>query len=158
MASGTTLAFGADGSAVIINGNTQTVAIVTPPAPEEVIIASQTLRPGGFAITVSGTVISLPPGASNILIGTKTEDLGAFITATVTASVANIGGIVMTLGGYVIHTNTPVLQPNPQGTGSGNYSNGTVPFLGGARRTIGERNIWASSLTLGVGILGVWLL
>lgn len=157
IASGTTFALGADGSAVVINGNPQTVAIVTSPASEEVIIASQTLRPGGAAITVSGTVISLPPGASNILIGTKTEDLGAFITATVTASVANIGGIVMTLGGYIIQTNTPILQPDPQGTGTGNYSNGTLTFLGGATRTIRERNIWASALTLGVGMLGIFL-
>jgi hypothetical protein len=156
--SGTTVALATDGSALVVNGITETIAIETPPAIEELIISSQTLRPGSDAITVSGTVISLPPGASNILIGTKTDDLGAFISQTVTASVANIGGIVMTLGGYVVHTSIPVLQPYPQGTGSDNHSNGTVPFLGRARRTIGERIIWTSALTPVVGLLGLYWL
>lgn len=43
-------------------------------------IDGQTLTPGG-AITVSGTTISLAPDGSDVVVGTKTEGLGPYITA-----------------------------------------------------------------------------
>lgn len=43
-------------------------------------IDGQTLTPGG-AITVSGTMLSLAPNGSDVVVGTKTEALGPYITA-----------------------------------------------------------------------------
>ena len=43
-------------------------------------IDGETLTPGG-AITVSGIKISLAPGGSDVVVGTKTEALGPYITA-----------------------------------------------------------------------------
>ena len=43
-------------------------------------IDGQTLTPGN-AITISGTSISLAPDGSDVVVGTKTEALGAYITA-----------------------------------------------------------------------------
>lgn len=47
------------------------------------IIGSQTLAPGGAAITVSGTVLSLPTdaGASSIVVDGSTQPVGAFFSS-----------------------------------------------------------------------------
>lgn len=45
----------------------------------ELAIGSQTLIPGHSAITVSGTPVSLAPGASDVVVGTSTEPLASFI-------------------------------------------------------------------------------
>ena len=40
------------------------------------MVGGQTLVPGGAAITVSGTPISLAPGATRVVIGTSTVPIG----------------------------------------------------------------------------------
>ena len=55
----------------------------TPDSSSVYIIADQTLRPGGPAITVSGTLISLAPQASALVVGTssvqRTVGLGGYV-------------------------------------------------------------------------------
>jgi hypothetical protein len=50
-------------------------AIFTPNSNTEYIVFSQTLRPGGPLITVSGTRLSLAPGATLLVEGSTTEVL-----------------------------------------------------------------------------------
>ena len=57
----------------------------------EFIIAGQTLTPEG-AITVSGTPIRIPSGASVVIVGSSTQLL-ATIIATSSANVATVGEI-----------------------------------------------------------------
>ena len=52
---------------------------LTPNSASEYLIASQTLVPGGPAITVSGTPVSLAPGATAVVVGTRTSGLGNYI-------------------------------------------------------------------------------
>ena len=102
--SGTTISLASDGSDVVIGTKTETLGaysngglrlgptIATRPdlilsAPTltsnslaEYNIDGQTLTPGD-AITVSGTTISLASDGSDVVVGTKTEAPGAYITA-----------------------------------------------------------------------------
>jgi hypothetical protein len=79
--------------------------------------------------------------------------LGDLIGAT-TSSVATIGGIIISVGGFATNTNTSTTSVTA--TGNGNY-NGTS-YLGGAARKIGEKSTWGLGMLLGVGVLGVcWL-
>ena len=132
-----------------ISGSDSADAIATV----EYIISSQTLRANGPAITVAGTVISLLPGATSVLVGTHTVALSGLIGAT-TNTVASIGGIIISVGGFA--TNAYTSTASVTATGNGNY-NGTL-HLGGAARTAGEKSTWSLGLLLGVGVLGVcWL-
>ncbi|MCJ1270405.1 hypothetical protein MMC22_010302 [Lobaria immixta] len=68
-------------------------SIFTPNAASQYIIADQTLVPGGPAITVSGTRISLAPQATDVVVGTSTEGLGRLILAGVGATIpASLNG------------------------------------------------------------------
>lgn len=64
-------------AAVITAGS----ALYTADAKSEFIIGTQTLSPGGHAITVSGTRISLGALGTNVVVGTSTEaiNLASFI-------------------------------------------------------------------------------
>ena len=53
--------------------------LVTANSASGYTVGSQTLVPGGPAITFSGTRISLAPSASDIIIGSSTEALGSII-------------------------------------------------------------------------------
>jgi hypothetical protein len=119
--SGTTISLAFGGSSVIVNGVTSVVANPPAmPAPTIVIgngvftpvsgsgstfvIADQTLIPGGQAITVSGTVISLAPSASFVVVN-------GVMSTFVTAAAAQITTApVLTIGNNII-------QPLP-GTGT----------------------------------------
>ena len=102
--SGTTISLASDGSDVVVGTETEALgaystgglrlgsAIATRPdlilstptltsnSLAQYNIDGQTLRPGN-AITISGTMISLASDGSDVVIGTKTEALGAYITA-----------------------------------------------------------------------------
>ncbi|MCJ1422413.1 hypothetical protein MMC29_000293 [Sticta canariensis] len=71
-------------------------SVITPNTASQYVIAGQTLVPGGTAITVSGTRISLAPRATNIVIGTSTEGLSRLILtaygSTATPNVTVNGG------------------------------------------------------------------
>lgn len=74
-------------------------SMITPNAASQYVIAGQTLVPGGPAIIVSGTRISLSPQATDVVLGTSTEglrrlildDIGATVPASVNKSVSTTG-------------------------------------------------------------------
>jgi hypothetical protein len=66
-------------SALTINGQT-----IAPNSQGDFVIGTQTLTPGGPAITVSGTPISLAPSATAIVVGGSTTALGSVIIPTFT--------------------------------------------------------------------------
>ena len=102
--SGTTISLAPDGSDVVIGTKTEALGaystgglrlgpaiatrsdliLNTPTLTSNSLgqynIDGQTLTPGD-AITISGTTISLAPDGSDVVVGTKTEALGAYITA-----------------------------------------------------------------------------
>jgi hypothetical protein len=95
---GTTLSLATGGTALVVGSSTvplgalATVPVITvagqtltADAQSAFELGSQTLVPGGPAVTVSGTAISLAPGATQIVIGGLTEHIGA--SATVAAGV-----------------------------------------------------------------------
>ncbi|KAF1848876.1 uncharacterized protein K460DRAFT_375646 [Cucurbitaria berberidis CBS 394.84] len=108
--SGTTLSLAPSGSFIVVNGITSTVA--TPNAPANTfpsltvgnevfsplpgfgttfIISDQTLAPGGPAIIVSGTTISLAPSATFVVINGVTSTIARPATTHITAPPLTIG-------------------------------------------------------------------
>jgi hypothetical protein len=154
--SGTVLSLQAGGSSIVIGGTTtKAIASYLATSTPEYIIGTQTLKAGGPAITVSGTVMSLLPGASSVLVGTSTVAVGD-LTGAMTTEVPGIGGIIMTIGGYGYATDT---KSSATASGSGNYSNynGTM-FYGGAGKMESSKSTWVLGLSLGLGVLGAcWL-
>ena len=88
--SGTIISVASNGASIVIGGSTIPLAPTATPLPSiifggstitansktQLVIAGQTLAPGS-AITVSGTVISLALGASDVVIGGSTAFLAA---------------------------------------------------------------------------------
>lgn len=131
--SGTTLSLAPSGSFIVVNGVTSTVATpaapgVTPPtltigndvfsplpgSGNTFVIADQTLAPGGSAITVSGTTISLAPSASFVVINGVTSTIPNPAAAQITPPPLTIGnGVFRPLPGtgtsYLI--GTQILTP-----------------------------------------------
>ena len=66
----------------MIDGVTQPVSALLP--TPEYVVASQTLIPGGSAITVSRTRVSLESGGSSVVIGGKTEALSILLGPSTT--------------------------------------------------------------------------
>jgi hypothetical protein len=108
--SGTTLSLATPGSAIVVNGVTSTLAApaqpaVTPPtltfgnqvfspipnSGSPIIIDRQTLNPGGLAITVSGTTLSLAPSASFVVLNGLISSIANPATPSIT-----VGGGVFT--------------------------------------------------------------
>jgi hypothetical protein len=146
--SGTTLSLVSGGSSIVVNGVTSVVADLPVQGPQPTIvlgnsiftpisgqgstfvIADQTLAPGGQAITVSGTVISLAPSASFVVVNGVTSTLAnpaaARITGAPVLTIGNgifkplpgtgtsylIGSSTLTPGGVVTVAGT--LTPSPQ--------------------------------------------
>lgn len=67
-----TASAGKDAPTITFNGFT-----ATPDSSSEYLLDEQTLKPGGPAITISGTQVSLAPGASAIIVGSSTSVLVA---------------------------------------------------------------------------------
>lgn len=101
------------------------------------IVDSQTLVPGGPAITVNGTPISVPATPSAVVVGTSTEILA-------TSAGAGIGAAILSgLGGIGRAESTAAT------TGAnGSY---TGPMVGASAACAGYR--WAWELQLGVGVV-----
>ncbi|MCJ1252994.1 hypothetical protein MMC24_000801 [Lignoscripta atroalba] len=71
---------------ITIGGST-----ITANAQSDFVIGTQTLKPGGPAITISGTPVSLAPSASALVIGTSTITLGSIPSpAVITIGVSTI--------------------------------------------------------------------
>ena len=139
--SGTPISLHSDGSVAVIGSSTQNLRyVMTTPAPLEqdhvisfggsiitaesssaFVIAGETLTPGG-EITVSGTPISLAPGANIAVIGSSTQQLGTstptdqerlltFGGSTFTAgrsSYFTIAGQTLSPGGVITVSGTPI--------------------------------------------------
>ncbi|KAG6999235.1 hypothetical protein G7Y79_00036g071910 [Physcia stellaris] len=106
--SGTLISLAPSASAVVIGDSTEILSSpsvtaapvltinnqpVTANSASEYIIQGQTLIPGGPAITVSGTPISLAPSASDVVVGSSTEALGSIIMGGFGPSDATAGSI-----------------------------------------------------------------
>lgn len=125
--SGTTISLQSGGSSIVVNGATS--AVINPagaPQPSirvgdsvfvaqpgnAFVIEDQTLSPGGQAITVSGTTLSLGPSASFVVVNGQTSQLPGPAAAQITAApVLTIGnGIFRPLPGtgtsYLIGSST----------------------------------------------------
>jgi hypothetical protein len=114
---GNLISLATDGKYVVLDGtSTQVLATATPMPTQnlaitgsestgashavvEYVVSSQTLRPYGPAITVDGTVLSLLPGASSVLVGSSTTAVSDLLPASTTSS-ANLGGIIAKIGGF----------------------------------------------------------
>jgi hypothetical protein len=104
--SGTVYSLPSSGNSVVVDGKTTTIQAITTDdavitlgsqsytavaaSTIPLVIASQTLVPGGNAITVSGAVFSLPPGATDsIIINGQTTALATAFSGVVGLSVGS---------------------------------------------------------------------
>jgi hypothetical protein len=158
--SGTVLSLLPGGSSVVINGNTQAASILlSASSVPEYLVGTQTLKAGGPAITVSGTVISLESGGSSVVVGEKTEALTVLLGAPTPTGNSNaietpgqgLGAIIASLGGFT----TPV-STSSSTTGYPGF-NGTV-FTGGSYPMDGEWSSWITGSMFGLVLVGVWML
>ncbi|KAF2190648.1 hypothetical protein K469DRAFT_733339 [Zopfia rhizophila CBS 207.26] len=115
---------------------------ITANAASQFIIGSQTLQPGGPAITVDGTTISLLPSATAVVINGVTSTLaqayGAVLTTT-TAPLLTVGGRVYTAnraGYYILGPGTTLVPGGAPVTISGTVislgSEGTMAVIQGS--------------------------
>ena len=136
--SGTPISIGSSSGFAVIGSNTQAIAgAPAPTAPPAVltfngqsvtansnsqfVVGAQTLTPGGPAIIVSGTRLSVGPSGSVAVVGFSTQTLitpspgvipfaGASITEN-SASQFIIGGQTLTPGGVITVSGTPISLP-----------------------------------------------
>ena len=147
-AEGTTYSLAASGSAIVINGLTsalassQVLATIAPPfitlgpsssiltanSQSNYIIGSETLSPGGPAITISGTRYSLASDASDFVIGSSTEHLQPqYLAMSTVAPILTVGSerVSPISGSDYVFGGTQILTPGGKVTVSG----GTVLSL-----------------------------
>ena len=138
-AEGSTYSLAPSASAIIINGHTsdltasRVLATVAPPlvtvgpsmfsanSKSQYIVGSQTLSPGGPAVTISGTRYSLGLGATDLVVGSSTEALKPqYLALSREAPILTIGSSHISAdsrGDYIIGTQT--LEPGEKITVSG---------------------------------------
>jgi hypothetical protein len=141
-----TAAAGKDAPTITFNGFT-----ATPDYSSEYVLDEQTLKPGGPAITISGTQVSLAPGASAIVVGSSTSVLVAsgspgdkaqddspapVLTLTANSNSASeyiVGDQMLKQGGAITISGTPI-SLDPQVTalvvGSSTMPIVVVPYGG----------------------------
>ena len=78
----------------LINGVTQPVSVSL--VTQAYLIASQTLIPGGAAITISVTIVNLQTRGSSVVIGRKTEALSVLFGLSTTN--VSLEGIIAMIG------------------------------------------------------------
>ncbi|KAK8190346.1 uncharacterized protein BKA78DRAFT_153368 [Phyllosticta capitalensis] len=147
---GTTVSLAPSATAVVVNGATTPLSDVQQAAPNPPVITigssaytanaatqyylgpGQTLKPGGAA-SVDGTVVSLGPSASYVVVGGSTQ---AFPAAMITAAPANpgvgpfvVGGQTLAPGGKVVLGGTTISLDS---MGSNLVINGYSKAVGGA--------------------------
>jgi uncharacterized protein YodC (DUF2158 family) len=158
--SGTVLSLLPGASSVAINGNTQAASVIlSASSVPEYLVGTQTLKAGGPAITVSGTVISLANGGSSVLVDGKTEALTALLgAATPTGNPSAIetpgqglGAIIASLGGFATPASTSSTTIGYIGF------NGTV-FTGGSYSMKRVRGSWIMGSAFGLVLVGVLIL
>jgi hypothetical protein len=158
--SGTVLSLLPGASSVAIDGNTQAASVLlSASSVPEYLVGTQTLKAGGPAITVSGTVISLASGGSSVLVDGKTEALTALLGAATPTGNPNaietpgqgLGAIIASLGGFATPVSTSSTTIGYTGF------NGTV-FTGGSYSMKRVRGSWILGSAFGLVLVGVWML
>ena len=156
--SGTTLSLQAFGSGVVIDGATMalgTASKVVTVGPDtmsangagDLILAGETLVPGGTAITESGQTLSLEASATALIIASG----GSTTTQGLASLIASGLGIFPTSTGSGSPSSTDII------TASGVYPSATVIFTGGGQSQTAI-SVYGLGLTLGVGLVGFVLL
>ncbi|KAK8210944.1 hypothetical protein IWZ01DRAFT_453128 [Phyllosticta capitalensis] len=176
---GTTVSLAPSATAVVVNGATTPLSDVQQAAPNPPVITigssaytanaatqyylgpGQTLKPGGAA-SVDGTVVSLGPSASYVVVGGSTQ---AFPAAMITAAPANpgvgsfvVGGQTLAPGGKVVLGGTTIsLDSMGSNLVINGYSKAPAYVIGGATLTPGGR-IVVSGTTLSLAPFATALL
>jgi hypothetical protein len=141
---GTTLSLPATGGAVVINGVLTTPATAPTPAAiiplgfttltgnpaSQFVIGSQTLSPGGPAVTISGTTLSLPATGGGVIINGVLTYPTAAAAALAENSLSQIvigGSVTLTPGGPAVTVG---------GTTYSQASSGNVVIVNGTPTTV----------------------
>lgn len=111
LSKGTVVSLLSGGQSAVVGDVTQGVTLATWVSSVEngYIVGSQTLQPGGSAITVSGSVISLFPEGSSAVVDGQTIAAASVLsgaslttfTASETPGDVNLGGVIASVGGFV---------------------------------------------------------
>lgn len=115
--SGTTYSLPSDASAVVVNGVTSTIpseeplifgsAAATPITNSVYMIADQTLTPGGFAVTVSGTTYSqAASGTALIVNGVALVQISSLPEASSVLNLGPLPAIPLSNSAYLIASQT----------------------------------------------------
>lgn len=168
--SGTPISLAPSGTQVIFGSYTKDLAPATtlPPlafgsqvftvnSKSEYIINGQTLRPGGPAITVSGTQLSLAPSATHFIIGSSTINIGGPVTPppltfhsqTYTANAAGvyvIGSQTLIPGSQAITVSGIPISLAPSGTQIV-IGSSTIPISFSPSRTLPALTIASQTYT-----------
>jgi len=120
--SGTTLSLATSATALVVNGHTSTLIYLAPSdlsalpplihdsstltanAASAYVIGTQTLSPGGPAITVSGTPLSLAPEGTALVVGTSTAAAGTGLGNYIWSGLGGSGTASGTVTGAVVFT------------------------------------------------------
>ena len=165
----------AGGSSALINGATEPLSALLGSSTATTDMAfvfgmgtaAQTLEAGGAAIAVSGTVMSLLPGGSSVVVGGQTVAAsvlvgeGARSTVLTGSVIAGLGGIIASLGGFGGIETAGSASRTSSGiaslTGAATF-NGTMFSGRAARRLEIGLGIWANGLIGGMFIINIILL
>ena len=171
----------------MVGGTTQAIPKISgvSTVENEYVVGSQTLKAGGPAITVSGTVVSLLSGGLSAVVGGTTTVAAAavagakqtLVTETQATGQVSLGGVIASVGGFTgagsgsgsgggtggINTKTTATSKSSPsgavGTSGVVYNNGTVEFLGAAGWSKGNiewYKMWG--VLLGVMLAGIHML
>jgi len=168
--SGTVVSVLPGGSSVIVNGKTIPLAVAPAPTPPTVagqtvqagpngavIVGGTTITAGGPAATLSGTVVSVLPGGSSIIMNGNTVPL-AVAPAPTPPIVAGqtvqtgpngaviIGGTTITAGGPPVTISGIIISVLPSGGGLVIGASSTIVFPGAIPSAV---NIGTDVLTYG---------
>ncbi|KAF2647836.1 hypothetical protein K491DRAFT_763462 [Lophiostoma macrostomum CBS 122681] len=139
-------------------------ATVTANTASQYILAGQTLAPGGPAITVDGTIVSLLPSATGLVINGATTTLqqvyGSVYTTT-SSPVLTLDGQTYTAnraGYYVLAPGTTLIPGGPAVTVSGSVisllAKGTAAVIQGSTSAMAPVTTVVTSTRSGAGALG----
>lgn len=168
--SGTVISALPGGSRVIVNGNTMPLAVAPAPTPPVVagqivqtgpngaaIIGGTTITAGGPAATLSGTVISVLPGGSSVVVNGNTKLLAVApvptppvvagqIVQTGPNGAVIIGGTTITAGGPAATISGTIVSVLPSGGGLVVGGSSSIFFPGAVPTAV---NIGTDILTYG---------